>query len=146
MPEVAVLSLRILRSVAAPLLAVLAMSTGLTAGAITVSAPAFAASTASMEYQFIADINAARQANGMKPYAVAGDLTAVARAHSALMASRHSLYHNPSLTTDVSNWQAVGENVGEGPDVGDIHQAFMNSPEHRSNILDHDFIQVGVGV
>src|SRR4051794_12933479 len=122
------------------------MSTALTAGAITVSAPAFASSTASMEYQFIADINAARQANGQAPYAVAGDLTAVARSHSSTMASRHSLYHNPSLTTDVANWQAVGENVGEGPDVTDIHRAFMNSPEHRSNILDHDFIQVGVGV
>jgi hypothetical protein len=144
-PEVDFVSLRALRSVAAPLLAVVALTTGLTAGAITVSAPAFA-STASMESQFIADINAARQANGLRPYAVAGDLTSVARGHSATMASKHSLYHNPSLTTQVPNWQAVGENVGEGPSVGDIHQAFMNSPEHRSNILDHDFTQVGVGV
>jgi hypothetical protein len=62
------------------------------------------------------------------------------------MASSGSLYHNPSLTSDVSNWQAVGENVGEGPNVDDIHTAFMNSPEHRANILDHDFTQVGVGV
>src|SRR3954451_14150499 len=62
------------------------------------------------------------------------------------MASQQSLYHNPGLTTQVQNWQAVGENVGEAPTVSDIHTAFMNSPEHRSNILDHDFIQVGVGV
>jgi hypothetical protein len=62
------------------------------------------------------------------------------------MASGQSLYHNPRLTTAVHNWQAVGENVGEGPSVGDVHVAFMNSPEHRANILDHDFTQVGVGV
>jgi hypothetical protein len=104
------------------------------------------ADTASMESQFIAAMNAARQANGQQPYAVAYDLTSVARSHSQQMASRHSLYHNPNLTTDVSNWQAVGENVGEGPDVQDIHDAFMRSPEHRANILDHDFTQVGVGV
>ena len=42
--------------------------------------------------------------------------------------------------------KAVGENVGEGPTVTDIHNAFMNSPEHKANILDHDFTQVGVGV
>src|SRR4051794_3941499 len=99
-----------------------------------------------MESQFIAKLNAARQANGQSPYAVLYDLTAVARSQSAAMASRQSLYHNPSLTTAVHSWQAVGENVGEGPTVSAIHTAFMNSPEHRANILDHDFTQVGVGV
>src|SRR4051794_17156861 len=91
-------------------------------------------------------MNAARQASGLAPYAVASDLASVARNHSQQMASQQSLYHNPSLTTQVQNWQAVGENVGEGPSVSDIHTAFMNSPEHRANILDHDFTQVGVGV
>jgi hypothetical protein len=99
-----------------------------------------------MEAQFVADMNAARQANGLHPYAVSYDLTSVARQHSQQMAARQSLYHNPSLTTDVHNWRAVGENVGEGPTVQDIHEAFMHSPEHRANILDHDFTQVGVGV
>jgi hypothetical protein len=62
------------------------------------------------------------------------------------MAAQTSLYHNPSLTSQVPNWQAVGENVGEGPGVNDIATAFMQSPEHRANILDHDFTQIGVGV
>jgi len=122
----------------------LALTAGATAAAF---APASAfASTAGDEAQFIADMNAARQANGLAPYSVAYDLTAVARNHSAQMASSQTLYHNPSLTSQVQNWQAVGENVGEGPTVSDIHTAFMNSPEHRANILDHDFTQVGVGV
>jgi Cysteine-rich secretory protein family len=121
-------------------------STAGTAAVLAAPTAAFAASNATMESQFISDMNSARQANGLRPYAVASDLTSVARSHSEQMASRQSLYHNPSLTTQVSNWQAVGENVGEGPTVADIHQAFMNSPEHRANILDHDFTQVGVGV
>jgi len=133
-----------IRRVLAPLVAAVALATT----ALTVAAPtaAYAESTSSMESQFIAKLNAARQANGQSPYAVLYDLTAVARSQSAAMASHQSLYHNPSLTTAVHSWQAVGENVGEGPTVGDIHVAFMNSPEHRANILDHDFTQVGVGV
>src|SRR4051812_37330181 len=124
--------------------AALALTGGTAAGLI---APTSAfASTYDMESQFIAKMNAARQANGLAPYAVASDLSSIARQHSAEMASRQSLYHNPSLTSQVTNWQAVGENVGEGPTVSDIHTAFMNSPEHRANILDHDFTQVGVGV
>jgi len=114
--------------------------------AVSVAPVALADSTGSMESQFIAKMNAAREANGQRPYAVASDLTAVAREHSAQMAQRQTLYHNPDLTTQVQNWQAVGENVGEGPTVSDIHDAFMHSPEHRANILDHDFTQVGVGV
>jgi uncharacterized protein YkwD len=115
--------------------------------AVTVApaAPAFA-DTASMEAQFVSLMNSARQSAGLRPYTVSSDLVSVARAHSAQMAQKQTLYHNPNLTTDVKNWQAVGENVGEGPTVSDIHNAFMNSPEHRANILDHDFTQVGVGV
>jgi hypothetical protein len=122
----------------------LALTAGATAAVFT---PASAlASTYGYEAPFVADMNAARQANGLAPYSVASDLTSVARNHSAQMASSQTLYHNPSLTSQVQNWQAVGENVGEGPTVSDIHNAFMQSPEHRANILDHDFTQVGVGV
>ena len=141
------MSRRLFRRALAPLLAAVAVgSTAGTAFTIVVPSAAYADSTYSMEAQFIAKLNAARQANGQAPYSVASDLTSVARQQSANMASRQSLYHNPSLTTQVQNWQAVGENVGEGPNVEDIHTAFMNSPEHRANILDHDFTQVGVGV
>jgi hypothetical protein len=126
--------------------AVLLASAVTTTVASVAPTAAFADSTASMESQFVAKMNAARQSAGLRPYAVASDLTSVARQHSAQMASKQSLYHNPNLTSQVQNWQAVGENVGEGPTVSDIHNAFMNSPEHKANILDHDFTQVGVGV
>lgn len=138
---------RAVRRTAAPLLVSLAV--GATAGtvvSIAVPTVAFAESTRSMEAQFVAKVNAAREANGQQPYALLADLTAVARQHSATMAAQQSLYHTPGLTTLVQNWQAVGENVGEGPSVADVAVAFIQSPEHRANILDHDFTQIGVGV
>ena len=134
------------RSVTRAFAAVLLAGAVTTTVAAVAPAAAFADSTASMESQFVAKMNAARQAAGLRPYVVASDLTSVARQHSAQMASKQSLYHNPNLTSEVKNWQAVGENVGEGPTVSDIHNAFMKSPEHKANILDHDFTQVGVGV
>jgi uncharacterized protein YkwD len=146
-PEVAALSPHAMRRLLARVVvAGLLTSTAGTVAVLAAPTAAFAESSYTMESEFISKMNAAREANGQRPYSVASDLTSIARQHSANMAAKQSLYHNPSLTTQVQNWQAVGENVGEGPTVADIHQAFMNSPEHRANILDHDFTQVGVGV
>src|SRR5204862_1717148 len=38
-----------------------------------------------------------------------------------------------------------GENVGVGPNVDSLEDAFMNSPEHRANILDSDYTEIGIG-
>lgn len=103
------------------------------------------ASAATPAQTLVAKINAARVAAGLRAYAVRSDLTAVAQAQAARMATRNTLYHNPNLRTDVKNWQWVGENVGYGPDALTLHAAFMASPGHRANILDHDFTEVGVG-
>lgn len=113
--------------------------------AVIPAAPAFA-DDASIAAQFVSSINAARAAAGLAPYAVAGDLAAVAQNWSAQMAAAGGISHNPNLTTQVSDWQEVGENVGEGPDEPAINSAFLNSPEHRANILDTGYTQVGVGV
>jgi hypothetical protein len=94
---------------------------------------------------FVAKANAERQARGLRPYAVSADLSAVARRHAQRMASQKSLYHNPNLGSEVSGWQVVGENVGTGGTVQSIHQAFMDSPAHRANILATDYTQIGVG-
>ena len=141
------MSLRVVRGSFTRLFAAVLLAGAVTTTVAAVSpTAAFADSSASMESQFVAKMNAARESAGLRPYSVASDLTSVARQHSAQMASKQELYHNPNLTSQVQNWQAVGENVGEGPTVSDIHNAFMQSPEHKANILDHDFTQVGVGV
>jgi hypothetical protein len=99
------------------------------------------------EAGFVARIAAERTAaGGLAGYSVADDLVAVARRHAARMASEGRLYHNPSLGSEVTGWTAVGENVGVGPSVDDIHRAFMASATHRHAILSGEYTQVGVGV
>lgn len=124
-------------------LASLVASTAVALTALAVAAPAAHASTE--ESRFVTLTNQARANAGLRGYTVASDLVAVARKHSQEMAAKHTIYHNPNLANDVSNWQAVGENVGMGGSPDSIHQAFMNSPAHKANILDHDFTQVGIG-
>lgn len=41
------------------------------------------------------------------------------------------------------NWYKLGENVGKGGSIPQIHTAYLNSPSHRANIMDPVFTQVG---
>lgn len=101
---------------------------------------------ADLEASFAEQVNAERSAAGLPGYEGAADLVEVARRHSARMASEQRLYHNPALSSEVQDWQAVGENVGVGSSVDSIHQAFMASQTHREVILSSTFTQVGMGV
>ena len=103
--------------------------------------PAFAGP----EGTLISRINSSRSANGLAPLETYWDLTDDARAHSAAMLDRGEIYHSPSLGSVTSVWHALGENVGVGLDLNAMHDAFMNSSSHRSNILG-DYNYVGVGV
>jgi uncharacterized protein YkwD len=56
------------------------------------------------------------------------------------------------MTASGINYRAAGENIGWASGAGDtastasyINQEFMNSPEHRSNILHPSFTHLGVG-
>jgi uncharacterized protein YkwD len=132
----------VLRSITAKAAALLVAAVAVAGLAATASTATAADSNAAA---FVTRTNAARRAQGLPGYAVAADLAAVARRHSAEMAAKQSLYHNPNLGSEVSGWQVVGENVGTGGTVDSIHTAFMNSPAHRANILATDYTQIGVG-
>ena len=97
------------------------------------------------ESQFVSATNSARGAHGLAHYAVASDLTAVARRWAAHMAAHHQLAHNPSFASQVCCWRDLGENVGVGSTVSQIQRAFMASYEHRANILSRSYTQVGIG-
>jgi cysteine-rich secretory family protein len=100
----------------------------------------------SQESRFTYLTNHERSSRGIRTLAVMGDLVAIARRHSEQMAARGTIYHNNDLPNEVSgNWTMLGENVGKGQSVDSIHDAFMNSPEHRANILRTAFNQVGIG-
>jgi uncharacterized protein YkwD len=115
------------------------------------SAPASATATANVSYAAVSDssgylsrLNSERAAHGLRPLIMRSDLTQVAQAWSEHMAATGVLSHNPALATEVTNWLAVGENVGDGPTISDLDAAFMASPKHRANILDPTYDDVGI--
>jgi hypothetical protein len=99
----------------------------------------------SSDYDFLSDVNSSRASHGLKPLAMVSDLHSLATNWSHHMASQGTISHNPNLTSQGGNWQEIGENVGVGPSESSIEQAFMNSPEHRANILNPDYTQIGIG-
>lgn len=104
------------------------------------------ADTSTDESRFVELINVSRSQAGLAPLTADGFLADIARRHSAEMASAGTIFHNSNLASDVTtNWQTLGENVGMGGSVDDLHSAFMNSPSHRDNILG-TYQRVGIGI
>ncbi len=40
-------------------------------------------------------------------------------------------------------WMKLGENVGYGGSIAQVHQAYLNSPGHKANIMDPSFTSMG---
>jgi hypothetical protein len=81
----------------------------------------------------------------LPPLTINAQLSAVAQAWANKLAAAGVLSHNPGLRTQVSDWTVLGENVGMAGDVPTVQNAFMHSPEHKANILDPRYTQMGVG-
>ncbi|MEY2420440.1 MAG: hypothetical protein QOI95_507 [Acidimicrobiaceae bacterium] len=115
------------------------------------AAPAAAAavSTSAAEAQFIQLTNDARAASGLGPLSVNGGFSDQARNWSAYQMNSATLAHDPNVVGEadqiIPDWTRLGENVGFGPSVPQIQDAFMNSAPHKANILG-DYNLVGVGV
>jgi hypothetical protein len=123
----------------------LALVACLSGGLVVVVAPS-AGALSGTETCFFNKINAERANVGRSKLVAKGDLTSVARNHSKDMAADGTIYHNSNLKNEVGgNWWALGENVGMGPDCESLHNAFMDSPGHKANVLDKDYNQIGVG-
>ncbi len=106
--------------------------------------------------------NRARTRRGLKPLCVHPALTEAARAHSQEMIRRDFLSHQSfdgetvkerlerfGYTSDGYSYYAYGENIAWGcgssgaPDA--VFRWWMNSSDHRSNILKKKFREVGIG-
>lgn len=123
-------------------LVAVALVAGSLVGLVTSPAAATGPGTSSI----LSAVNAARAAAGRRALSLRSDLSSVAYNWSLKMAASGTLSHNPNLTSQVTNWRWVGENVGYGPDWQTVENAFMASPAHRANILDSDYTQIGIGV
>lgn len=108
-------------------------------------AEAASADTMSDEAKFLQLINQDRAANGLGALIWMPQLVDSSRAHSADMAAQGTIFHTANLGAIPGNWSMLGENVGMGGSVEALHQAFMNSPHHRDNILG-DYDHMGIGI
>src|SRR5438034_2127325 len=107
------------------------LGSGLVVALVAIVAMAQAAAALSSAETAVANGVAATRGSAIP---LSDGLSSVARQHSADMASRHSLYHNPNLVSQVSavvpGWTGIGENVGVGPSVDQVNRAFASSAEH----------------
>jgi uncharacterized protein YkwD len=102
--------------------------------------------------QILAQINAVRAANGVRPWSYNPRLAAAARTQADLMASKDQLSHNLGVTlrervTNAGYEGAVGENVAGGQRTLEAAiQGWLASPGHRSTLLSTKFVEFGLAV
>ena len=108
----------------------------------------------SYEQQVAALVNEQREANGLQPLTLSGELSDVARIKSQDMHDNNYFSHtSPTygspfdmLNTFGITYRAAGENIAMGyatPEA--VVNGWMNSPGHRANILNSAYTQIGVG-
>src|SRR3954449_11524542 len=117
------------------------------------SAHAASWTSASYASRLVQLVNQAREQNGLGSLTIASGTSEVAAEWTAHLDSTQSLSHNPDLrhqleTHGSPDWTSYGENVGQGPadDPDALFKAYMNSSEHRSNILNAAYRFTGVAV
>ncbi|KAK9760335.1 hypothetical protein K7432_015751 [Basidiobolus ranarum] len=97
-------------------------------------------------------VNQERQKVGVPALSIDPRLMVAATRHTLYQAAVQRMTHdepNRSLGQRISEtgypWSNIGENVAAGfGDEVSVMNAWMNSPEHRSNILNPIFTQIGV--
>ncbi len=125
---------------------------GLTAlGLLTTSTIAHATPTVGVaEAQFLTLVNTERVNASLSPMVSDPLIFPIAHDWSVSLANSQVLSHRPDLVASFDNrvtksWTRIGENVGRGPDVQGLHNAFMNSPGHKANVLG-DYNRIGIAV
>jgi uncharacterized protein YkwD len=118
----------------------------------TVQAQPASAELTDKEKKLVSLINKARTNRGHSKLKVSSRLSELARKHSNAMVSqnnpvKHSTNKQLLSYMDKANCAArIGENVGAASTVLQMHQAFMDSPGHRENVLESYWKKVGVGI
>jgi|GEM_PF-1632777 len=99
--------------------------------------------------------NLERERNDLAPLQFSAELFHAAQNHAEAMASGDFFAHqDPTTGSRVGDragaagfqWTAIGENIAAGnPTPATVVTAWMESPDHRQNILDVDYREIGVG-
>jgi uncharacterized protein YkwD len=105
------------------------------------------------EQQLFQAINRERAAHRLPPLKWNDALASAAREHAQVMAARKAIAHGfpgePSLPSRVKqagvHFSWLSENIAVGPTAANISEQWMQSPNHRANLLDADMDTVGAG-
>lgn len=112
-----------------------------------------------MDYQFINEVlnltNQERSEKGLKPLKLNNQLINIAEDHSQSMAINDFVAHKDPTDGSSSQdriedggykWSRWGENVAAGQSTPeDVMNGWMKSPGHRSNLLNPNFTEMGIG-
>jgi hypothetical protein len=104
--------------------------------------------------QLFALANQTRSSQGLKTLTWDPALAAGALQHCMRMAKEGSISHRYRGEPDVTeraahagaHFSLIEENVAVGPYAAGIHEGWMNSPEHRANLLSSGIDRVGIAV
>lgn len=107
-----------------------------------------------LEKEMVKLVNQERKKAGLKPLQVDPRLTTLAEKKAAEMAVKGYLSHkSPTygfpedmVTNAGIAWRMCGENLAGNQTLEKAHEALMNSPGHRANILRPEFTHIGIGV
>ncbi len=98
--------------------------------------------------------NEARRDRNLRALCVHPALQKAARAHSKDMIDRDYFSHDTKGRNEDAcqrirrygyQWRACGENIGYNSTPDKMFDAWMNSPDHRGNILGGKYREVGIG-
>ncbi|WP_281889167.1 CAP domain-containing protein [Paenibacillus sp. YYML68] len=106
------------------------------------------------EQQMVDLVNKARAEQGLAPLAVDTKLSSVARLKSKDMVDNNYFSHqSPTYGSPFDmmkqfgiSYRTGGENIACNQGVAAAHQALLNSPGHRANIMSKDFTHIGIGI
>src|SRR5690606_24855176 len=106
------------------------------------------------EKQMLDLVNAARQQAGLQPLAADPELVKLARLKSRDMIENNYFSHDSPVYGSPFDmmkqfgisYRSAGENIACNQSVQAAHEALMNSPGHRANILNASFTHIGIGI
>jgi Cysteine-rich secretory protein family len=120
----------------------------------TVFSPGRAQAVSVAEQYLFQAANAERAQRGLSTLRWDSALYRAAQGHSLEMAKRESISHQYSGEPELASrgksagarFSLIAENVAEAQTAVRIHDAWMNSPGHRANLLDPHVDAVGISV
>lgn len=106
------------------------------------------------ERELFASVNQTRRTQGLPALKWDEALATAARHHAVQMAKHGAAQHvfagEPNLPSRATQagcrFYSLSENVIQGTTLEAIHAEFLQSPNHRANLLDTDMDSIGVGV